>query len=444
VEAITARQEAAGELRERHELREGLELAGVAVRTEVRPDALARWVRVPAFSPPAWARTASYVLPVLSAIAVGAWILTGIALPFVVIFSISLIVLGRFKNDLAALSASVNEPDRELKVLAGALRVFEGETFVSPLLRSQHDRIVSSNVRASACIARLDTLVDLYEAPRNAFFAPIAITLMWPIHTARLLERWRATWGPHVGEWTEALGELESLLSVAAYTFECPDDIFPDLRENGPVFEGSGVAHPLLPRDTSVRNDVRLDSARPMIMITGSNMSGKSTLLRTVGVATAMAMAGAPVRARALTVSPMAIGSNIGVHDSIQEGKSRFYAEIVRLKELMAIAETGGLPLLFLLDELLHGTNSHDRRIGSEAVLRALLGTGAMGMVTSHDLALAEMVDRFEGRAENVHLEDDVEGDKLVFDYTLKPGVVSKSNALRLMRAVGLPVGPMP
>lgn len=436
---IRDRQDAAAELRPRHDLREKLELAGQAVRAGVHPDTLAHWAGAPAFVVPSWAKAASVILPILAIAAIGLWIAVGVALPFWLLFAVNLLVLGLFKTRLAAMSAAISEPGRELKVLANALRVFETETFAGALLQSQQARIRTGGVYASACVARLDRIVDLFEAPRNAFFAPFAIILMWPLHTARMLEAWRVQWGPHVAEWTEALGELEALLSIAAYAYECPDDPFPALAEQGPLFDAKGLAHPLL-GESAVRNDLRLESSRPLLMLTGSNMSGKSTLLRSIGVAAAMAMAGAPVRARFLALSPMAIGSNIRVHDSIQEGKSRFYAEIVRLKELMAACNEG--PLLFLLDELLHGTNSHDRRIGAEAVIRALIAQGAVGLVTSHDLALADMVGAMNGKAENVHLQDDLRDGALVFDYTLKPGVVQKSNALALMQAVGLPIGP--
>jgi DNA mismatch repair ATPase MutS len=174
-------------------------------------------------------------------------------------------------------------------------------------------------------------------------------------------------------------------------------------------------------------------------MVSGSNMSGKSTLLRTVGVAAVMAFAGAPVRARSLRISPLAIGASMHVIDSLQQGTSHFYAEIKRIRQVMGLAE-GGKAVLFLLDEVLHGTNSHDRRIGAEAVLRSLLGFGAVGLVTTHDLALAQVADELAPTIENVHFQDQLDDGQMRFDYHLWPGVVTRSNALELMRAVGLEV----
>jgi DNA mismatch repair ATPase MutS len=175
------------------------------------------------------------------------------------------------------------------------------------------------------------------------------------------------------------------------------------------------------------------------LLVSGSNMSGKSTLLRSVGVATVLAQAGAPVRAQSLLLSPLAVGASLRVFDSLKDGHSHFYAEIRRLRQVVELI-TGKIPVLFLLDEILHGTNSHDRRIGAEAVVRNLVARGALGLVTTHDLALAKIADDLGSRAANVHFEDQVQDGVMHFDYRMRPGVVTRSNALALMRAVGLEV----
>ena len=176
-----------------------------------------------------------------------------------------------------------------------------------------------------------------------------------------------------------------------------------------------------------------------MLVISGSNMSGKSTLLRTVGVNAVLALAGAPVRAGRLRITPLAIGATLRIQDSLQAGRSRFFAEITRVRQLVDLSR-GPIPLLFLLDELFHGTNSHDRRVGAEAVVGGLLDRGAIGLITTHDLALTAIVDRLAPQAENVHFEDQFEDGIMHFDYRMRPGVVQHSNALALMRAVGLDV----
>ena len=176
-----------------------------------------------------------------------------------------------------------------------------------------------------------------------------------------------------------------------------------------------------------------------MLLVSGSNMSGKSTLLRTVGINTVLALAGAPVRAAALRITPLAIGATLRIQDSLQEGRSRFYAEITRIREIANTAR-GPVPLLFLLDELFHGTNSHDRVIGANGLLQSLLDEGAIGLMTTHDLALAQIADRLAPRAANVHFQDSIEERTITFDYRMRPGPVTRSNALALMRAVGLEV----
>jgi DNA mismatch repair ATPase MutS len=182
-----------------------------------------------------------------------------------------------------------------------------------------------------------------------------------------------------------------------------------------------------------------LDAKTRALLVSGSNMSGKSTYLRTVGVNTVLAMAGAPVRARRLRLTPLAVGASIHVNDSLQEGSSRFYAEITRLRQIYDLAAERP-PLLFLLDELLQGTNSNDRRIGAEGVLRGLLERGAIGILTTHDLALTELGGLPEGALKNMHFQDDLENGKMRFDFKLRAGVITKSNGLELMRSIGLKV----
>jgi len=215
--------------------------------------------------------------------------------------------------------------------------------------------------------------------------------------------------------------------------------VFPDLGDGLACFDGDGLGHPLLPDDVMIRNDVRLTGELRVLVVSGSNMSGKSTLLRTIGINAVLAQAGAPVRARRLRLTPLELGASIRIEDSLQTGVSRFYAEIARLGEIMRRAAEAPA-LLFLIDELLHGTNSHDRRIGAEAIVRGLVDRGAIGLVTTHDLALADVADALGPRGANVHFEDSLEDGRMRFDYRMRPGVVQKSNALELMRSVGLDV----
>jgi len=263
---------------------------------------------------------------------------------------------------------------------------------------------------------------------------------MWTPLFAMAIEKWRIHYGPHVAGWVSAIGEFEAMSSLACFAYERPDAVFPELAESSELFyESSGLTHPLIPPGEAIPNDVTLGGATRLWIISGSNMSGKSTLLRAVGLSVVLGWAGAPVTATKLRLSRLRLGASMRTTDSVIDHRSRFYAEISRLKDVVDLARSGQ-PLLFLLDELLSGTNSHDRRLGAQGVLRGLVERGAIGLATTHDLALAEIADHIAGKAINVHFEDQMEGGQIRFDYHLRPGVVARGNALELMRAVGLDV----
>jgi len=242
--------------------------------------------------------------------------------------------------------------------------------------------------------------------------------------------------------WIDTVGEIEALLALATYSFEHPTDPFPefvDAADSPPLFHGEDLGHPLIPAAQCVPNTVQLDANTRMLLVSGSNMSGKSTLLRTVGINAVLALAGAPIRGKSLRVSPLALGTRLHSVDSLQEGRSTFYTEVLRIRQVLDLAG-GPRPILFLFDELLDGTNSHDRRIGAESLLRAFLERGAIGIITTHDLALTDMAESLGGTVHNVHLQDYIENGQMRFDYKLRDGVVTKSNALELMRLAGLDV----
>ena len=234
---------------------------------------------------------------------------------------------------------------------------------------------------------------------------------------------------------------MEAFSSLAGYAYEHPADVFPELVADSasPIIEAQGLAHPLLAESSAVRNDTRLDACQPLHVISGSNMSGKSTWMRAIGANLVLAMAGAPVRARRFRITTLQIGASIRTVDSLQEGVSRFYAEIKRVRQIIDL--TGqGKRLVFLIDEVLGGTNSHDRQVGAAYIVKSLVARGAVGLITTHDLALTQVVDEVKPPGANFHFEDQFADGKLSFNYRLQPGVVKKSNALDLMRSIGLDV----
>jgi hypothetical protein len=458
---IRSRQEAVQELRDDVALREDLAVAQSEVAREVEAARLDQFGSAPPVAVAPWERIAALLLPAVAVVLLllalpnlfanvaglthpeairdfgplvdfPFWPLL-VAIVLIVIFSRRL--TPRFDHAVNA----VERAEPALALLAGVLARLERERFTAPRLQSLVNRLQGSDAPASVEIEKLRKLVALLEARRNQFFIPIGGLLMWTANIAMRIERWRARSGHRIGDWMEAVGEIEALASLASFAFEHPSFAMPEIVTEGPLFDARDLGHPLIPDDRRVTNDLRIGDELRLLVVSGSNMSGKSTMMRSVGLGAVLAMAGGPVCASSMRISPTAVGASIRVNDSLQEGASRFYAEILRIRQILGMAASGE-PLLFLLDEVLAGTNSHDRRIGAEAIVRGLVDRGAVGLVSTHDLALAKIADDLGTRGSNVHFDDHLEGDRVVFDYRMRPGVVTRSNALALMRSVGIEV----
>ncbi len=435
---IRARQAAVTELRPGLDLRERLALAGDDVPGWLDTSLLATWGQAPA--------VLTATAPRIVAFALGLANLATLAAAFLSSFSSAWFALSAtasiaftlwWRARVSYVIASANAPAHHLHLLADVLAVVERAGGAAPALAAIAARLTPGGQPASHRVHELRRLVNLLESRGNQFFAPIAALLLWGTQCAWAIDAWRQRHGAELGDWIGAVGDFEALSSLASYAYEHPGDPFPEVLDAGAVFDGTALAHPLIAAARAVPNDVRLDDAARVFVVSGSNMSGKSTLLRTVGVAAVMAQAGAPVRAARLTLSPLAIGATLRVQDSLVEGRSRFYAEITRLRAIVDL--TGGnRRVLFLLDELLAGTNSHDRRVGAASVVRGLVDRGAIGLLTTHDLALSDLVSTLGVGARNVHFGDTFEGGEIHFDYRMRPGVVQTSNALELMKAIGL------
>ncbi|HSJ96235.1 MAG TPA: DNA mismatch repair protein MutS, partial [Myxococcota bacterium] len=440
-EVVRARQAAAIELRDALDLREDLALAGERVAAGLHAEALAAWGEASPPAPPPLLRAAALLLSLVSAAGVAGLVFGApVLVPWLLVLAIAAGFAAGVRRRVQRVLRETDPAVRDLDLLAELLAILERAELRAPRLAALRRAVSAEGTEpASKAIARLDRLAQLLDARRNQFFAPIGAALLFTTQVAFAVDAWRARHGPALRRWIETVGELEALASLAGHAYEHPADAWPELVADAPRFEAREAGHPLLAEARCVRNDVRLDEERRVLVVSGSNMSGKSTLLRTVGTNAVLALAGAPVRAAALRLTPLALGASIRLNDSLQEGHSRFYAEIRRLRQIVD-ATAGPLPVIFLLDEVLHGTNSHDRRIGAEAVVRSLVARGAIGLVTTHDLALARLAEAPELHAANVHFEDELAGGKMHFDYRMRPGVVTRSNAIALMRAVGLEV----
>ena len=438
-DVLHARHAAITELRSHLDLREDLAVLGEEVRTKAHTDALAAWgEQTAAFAhqPIRVAAGLLSALAVLSFIAWPVWGLRDLALAVVLVNGFFFL---RFHKRAEQLASAAGDAALDLALLSGILARLEREQFTAPRLAELRAMLDTEGHPPSFRIGRLRRLINMLDSREHVLFRAIDPIVLWTLQWVLAVESWRQCSGPAIRRWLAAVGEMEALSALAGYAYEHPADPFPEFADSGPGFHGKGLAHPLLPEDRAVRNDVAIGRELRFIVVSGSNMSGKSTLLRTIGINAVLAQCGAPVRATHLRMSPLAVGASIRIVDSLHEGTSRFYAEITRLKQIVDLT-AAPTPVLFLLDEFLQGTNSHDRRLGAEAMVRGLIARAAIGLLTTHDLALAEIAEGLGADAANSHFEDRLEDGKLLFDYRLLPGVVQRSNALELMRSLGLDV----
>jgi hypothetical protein len=322
-------------------------------------------------------------------------------------------------------------------VLRQGAALIERQQFHSAKLRQLVERLRPQG--AAATIRALERLLAAIERREDFMLYGFGLWLAAGTQLVLAVERWRAAHQKDFEEWVDAWAEFEALNAFACYAFEHPEDEFPELMEGGARFEAGGLCHPLLPRDRGVGNDVGLNESRHFYLISGSNMAGKSTFLRALGLNAILALAGAPVRATQARMAVFNVHASIRVTDSLVEGKSKFLAEVERLRESIR-ATKSGRPVLFLIDEILGGTNSRDRRIAAESVIAALVAGGAVGALSTHDLALTEIAESPRLRGVNMHMQSGDSDQPLAFDYRVKPGVLSQTNALAIVRMMGIEV----
>jgi hypothetical protein len=346
----------------------------------------------------------------------------------------------RTRRDAGAVSAIVAPWQGAFERLARAFHAVEHLRLDAPLLERLRRELLDESRDASLELARLDRILGWF-ALRNSEWAhpPINTLLSWDVHCVVALERWQNGSGRRLRKWLEALGQIEALSSLAGAAYDNPEYTFPEFIEGPAQLSAAGLGHALLGPGVRVHNDVCLPAPGRALLVTGSNMSGKSTLLRAMGLATVMAFAGGPVCARSLRLSTVSVYTSLRVTDSLADGVSRFYAELARLRSMLAAVRDGG-PVLFLIDEILVGTNSVERGIGARWLLAEFLRAGAIGAVSTHDADLCQLPADLMARVEQAHFREDVDDGTLVFDYRLRAGPVKAGNALRLMRSLGLAV----
>jgi hypothetical protein len=437
---IHSRQAAIAELRGRRDLPERLASAAPTQVSDFRPDFLKKWLSERSAQFPAWSSYVAFILAI-----------TAVALPILYFFGVialatlwnALVLLFvadvtfalSFRSRIKSVLDSLGSLSIELPVLRALLKIMESEQFSSPKLTALANSLRGSGLSASQTLNRLHRLIRLAKLRDDELLAYPCFCLLCGTQFGMAIDRWRRRRGLQLLNHMAALGELDALISLSTYSYEHPADPFPEIVETGPLFDAEGLGHPLLKEDVCVRNDVRLDDKVRFLIVSGSNMSGKSTFLRAIGTNIVLALMGAPVRCAKLKLSPVALGAAIRIQDSLVDGRSHFMAEMQRLRRMIESAGEGCL--MFLADEIMGGTNSHDRRIATEWVLRALVQRGAIGAISTHDLALTEIAaNGLPGR--NVFFEDSGDSGTLSFDYKLREGILTRSNALNIAHILGI------
>jgi DNA mismatch repair ATPase MutS len=313
---------------------------------------------------------------------------------------------------------------------------FEQQNFRSEYLKTLKSRLVN-NKGLTACqqINKLSKIIDAIDNRSNAFFFIINLLTLWDYQFILVLENWKKTSGASLEKWFEAIGEVEALCSLSVLKHDNPEWAEPEFSEGSLCYEAKELGHPLLSK-TRVTNDLQLRNNASVMLITGSNMSGKSTLLRTAGINLVLAYAGVPVCAKSYRCSLMQIRSCMRTTDNLEQNTSSFYAELLRIREIIQASERGE-KLFFLLDEIFKGTNSFDRHTGAEAVINKLSKSTALGLVSTHDLELGELEHK-NGNVRNYHFREFYKDDKIYFDYKLRTGVSTTRNASYLMKMAGI------
>lgn len=447
---IAKRQAAVKALAPELELRQRIEAlasaltrgkAGPTVAAALDPEPLLKWAEsAPRLLKRPGVIWAARVLAVVNvAIVIAAWLslLPGhyIVPPLV----LSLFVIVATRADAAAAFAAVATREGALSGYDKLLEAIETSTADAELLNELRARLRQGDATPSRAMGQLRAAVSYFELRYQGLIYPFAnMFLLWDVHCTVRLELWQQRFGKTARDWFVVLGELEGLSSLAGLSFDEPKYCFPQLVEE-PRFLAENLAHPLIPSASRVGNDVSLPGKSSALLVTGSNMSGKSTLLRSLGVAYALAYSGGPVCASRFEIGSLRLATSLRIRDSLEEGVSHFYAELHKLKAVLD-ATSEPLPVLFLLDEILHGTNSRERQIGARWMLAQLLERGALGAVSTHDMELCRLSPELMTHTRLVHLREDVKGQEMTFDYRLREGPVSEGNALRLMRRIGLDV----
>lgn len=434
-EDIIAQQEAVQELSNKMEWRqEVLALAMASDDTNDTYNTLINWTKTEAKPHSSLMKIISYLFPILTVISLLAYVFIGGDIPrlsFAFLFLINLGILGQHYRQIKDEILGESQINKSIQKYSQLLYLFENQSFQSAKLKDLQNRLLSENESASLHIAKLSRLFQQMDSVHNPMGAIIFNGMsLYHVHTLRGLQEWKVTYAPMINDWLEVVGEVEAMNSLANFAFNNPTYAYPKLNTKEEIMF-SDLGHPMLPDDVRVCNDV-VFADQKFIILTGSNMSGKSTFLRSLGINMVLASAGAPVCATSANIHPLDIYVSMRLSDSLSDNESYFFAEVKRLKEVMDAAEN---KLTFiLLDEILRGTNSDDKRQGTVEVIKKLISKNVIGAIATHDLKVCDTTAEYPTQLINKNFEVEIQDGELVFDYKLRNGVCKNKSATYIMK----------
>ena len=350
---------------------------------------------------------------------------------------LNIIVLGRVFGRLKDLMEITYEGAKAIKGYRRLIEIIDSTSFSSERLIQIHSRFSNDELKAPEAIKKLDKLLDVLNSRANAFYALINLSLLTDFFLFNGLIKWKKEYGSSVRTWFSSMAEVETYNSLAGFSYANETYAYPEISESEFEFSAMGLGHPLIPSESRVENDVSIRGKGRVVVVTGSNMSGKSTFLRTVGTNIVLSYLGSPVCASSMNTSPLDLFTSMRTADKLEESISSFYAELKRLKGLIEKVENGDKPIMYMVDEVLKGTNSSDRHLGAKSLIKQLTGTHSFGWISTHDLALGELEKESEV-VSNMSFNSKLIGDDLVFDYKLTPGICETFNASVLMKKMGI------
>jgi hypothetical protein len=439
---ITNRQDAVKELAGLPNWRIKLRAYGI-VAGEAKKDleSLNEWLSSAPLFKPVFFRLAVFLIPLLSLTISGLLIAGLISIQiFLLYLVLPLGITGIYTKAINHRHVMLSRKVELLQKYSVRFQMIEEHGFRSEFMNEIVEKLNSGDIPASICINKLSRITSSLDTRLNllAGFA-LNIYLLWDVRQMIRLEKWQTAYKLSLPKWFEALSDTEAIMSVSAFAYANPDFVFPEIDPDKFAIRAVEACHPLIPATQRVYNDIAVMHRGHFNVVTGANMAGKSTYLRTIGVNMVLALAGAPVCARSFSCYPAPVFTSLRTTDSLSSNQSYFYAELLRLKELIDRLDRGE-ELFILLDEILKGTNSVDKQAGSKALLTQLIGLGAAGFIATHDLGLGNLEKSFPDDVTNYSFEAEIVGDELHFDYKLKPGIARNMNATFLMKRMGITI----